>query len=321
METELIAAGQNRMAGLHDADDIIMKRLTDAQFRECKTKTLSAEKAEYLDSVEPGLSKEVQDEVKNIFNKQIYDKTKEIKKLQQYNNPTAHFRMAREEVKQAAIDGKKKLQFPTGETAMKIEGLGDGYDPGWWRILEKERVGNELGVAGADVAQDLSNIKVGQMIFNRGDEKTTWIITKVLGDGKFKAVHKNVYESASKARIIEDTKPNGEKVWIVDNGSGARTPYGFRQSAIMELDRFKNIERLEEQFDISGKVDTSNPIYRFYEKDMGKYLRSKYNAKLITDEQGVKWWEVDVDPKYKKMPIEAFGLAAMMGAGAYSQSE
>jgi hypothetical protein len=52
---------------------------------------------------------------------------KEIaQKLQQYNDPTAHFRMVREEIKKAAQDGKTKLQFPTGETAMKIEGLGQG---------------------------------------------------------------------------------------------------------------------------------------------------------------------------------------------------
>ncbi len=47
----------------------------------------------------------------------------EIKKLEQYNDPTAHFRMIREEIAQAAVDGIQKLQFPTGETAMKIEGL------------------------------------------------------------------------------------------------------------------------------------------------------------------------------------------------------
>ena len=48
-------------------------------------------------------------------------RAKEIEKLSQYNDPTAHFRMIREEVSKAVEDGKKKLQFPTGETAMKIE--------------------------------------------------------------------------------------------------------------------------------------------------------------------------------------------------------
>lgn len=48
---------------------------------------------------------------------------KQEAKLAQYSNPTAHFRMVREEIAKAVKDGKKKLQFPTGETAMKIEGL------------------------------------------------------------------------------------------------------------------------------------------------------------------------------------------------------
>ena len=42
------------------------------------------------------------------------------------------------------------------------------------------------------------------------------------------------------------------------------------------------IDRMKETFDISGKVDINNPIYKFYEKDLGKYLKSKYSAKEIT---------------------------------------
>jgi len=55
----------------------------------------------------------------------IKERRKELSKLKQYTDPTAHFRMVREEIATAAKDGKTKLQFPTGETAMKIEGLGD----------------------------------------------------------------------------------------------------------------------------------------------------------------------------------------------------
>ena len=73
---------------------------------------------------------------------------------------------------------------------------------------------------------------------------------------------------------------------------------------------------LAETFDISGKVDTNNPIYKFYEKTVQKYLTNKYGGKVITDPQGVKWVEIDVKPEYKKMPIEAFGVAGIgVGAG------
>lgn len=54
----------------------------------------------------------------------IEARAEEINTLRQYNDPTAHFRMIREEISQASKDGIQVLQFPTGETAMKIEGLG-----------------------------------------------------------------------------------------------------------------------------------------------------------------------------------------------------
>ena len=54
----------------------------------------------------------------------VENEEKKMKLLGQYNDPTAHFRMIREEISKAAQDGLQVLQFPTGETAMNIEGLG-----------------------------------------------------------------------------------------------------------------------------------------------------------------------------------------------------
>lgn len=196
------------------------------------------------------------------------------KKLSQYNDPTAHFRMIREEVKKAAEDGKTKLQFPTGETAMKIEGLGRldvWYEKGTEDApLKKEnlKVGEEVtqgSYGGAeDVGQELSGTQ-------------NWIITDVLGDGKFKAVKKGVMDEM-------------------------KVKYDGTQG---DLD--KNLIRSwEEEFDISGKVDTNNPIYKFYEKEVGRYLKNKYKAELVTDENGVKWWELNVKPEESTKPVEAF---------------
>lgn len=67
-----------------------------------------------------------------------------------------------------------------------------------------------------------------------------------------------------------------------------------------------------ETFDISGKVDTNNPIYKFYEKDLGRYLTSKYGAKTVVDKQGVKWYEVDVKKDWAKLPVEAFGVLPLI---------
>ncbi len=178
--------------------------------------------------------------------------------LKQYSNPSAHFRMVREEVKQAAKDGITRLQFPTGETAMKIEGLGENRH--WF---SPESFGEGLPIHS-------DYLKVGKEILSPTEDR--WIVTDVLGDGKFKAVPKSVYDKVAE--------------------TGIKPPL-FNSS--------------QETFDISGRVDTNNPIYRFYEKDLGRYLKNKYDAKLVTDKQGVSWMEVPINKKMAKEPVEAFG--------------
>lgn len=240
-----------------------------------------------LESESSSANREISDEAN------LSKRNAEIKKLEQYSNPTAHFRMVREEVKQAALDGKTKLQFPTGETAMKIEGLGD---PAVWKVSsDLKDLTVENGKVGMEVQRSLD-----------GDTRTdgqVWIITDVLGEGKFKAVPKDAlprkfeymqndktrYETRGGTVELHDGKYTLED-WIKDHqGNYAET------------------------FDISGKVDTNNPIYKFYEKDLGKYLKSKYGAELVTDKQGVKWWEVPIKEEHGQGPVTAFKRSAPKG--------
>lgn len=202
------------------------------------------------------------------------ERSKEVQKLQQYSDPTAHFRMAREEIAQAAKDGKTKLQFPTGETAMNIERLGEDTS---WSIFSGGEYWDDLRV---------DNIEVGQEIYNKNDIRTDWIITDVLGDGKFKAVPKN--------NLTKRNPVPGYDTWGEVNGE-------FYPKVAAE------------NFDISGKVDTSNPIYKFYESTLGKYLKNRHGAKLVTDPQGVTWWEVPITKEQGIKPVEAFGVAAPIG--------
>ncbi len=195
------------------------------------------------------------------------EKKKTLSKLEPYRN-TWHERVIREEIKQAAKDGKTKLQFPTGETAMKIEGLGSRDQ---WGILDKNRNTTKLTPENMQAGQDVY-IDRGQEI----GEADRWIITDILGDGKFKAVPKNFLEENYSS--LEEMKKTGDS-------------------------------SMEETFDISGKVDTSSPIYKFYEKEVGRYLAKKYGGKRVKDAQGVEWWEVEVKPEMGKGPVEAFGIA------------
>ena len=186
--------------------------------------------------------------------------------LQQYSNPTAHFRMVREEIKKAAQDGKSKLQFPTGETAMKIEGLG--------QTDTFTRPDFSLDLADRKVTPE--NIKIGEEIIHSGHGNDKWIVTDILGDGKFKATPKRSYKIFLQ---LHEERLRGE------NSASS--------------------EAMKETFDISGKTDTDNPIYKFYQETLDKYLKNTFQAKLVTDSQGVTWFEVEIKPEMAGR-VEAF---------------
>lgn len=207
------------------------------------------------------------------WEEKIAEYEKNLKQLEPYRN-IWHERVIREEVKQAAKDGKTKLQFPTGETAMKIEGL--GQTSARWRIGEWHPTIGELKP---------ESLKVGLEISDHSGPSGKYIVTNVLGDGKFKALAKSNIPPTMRAYF-----------------EGSNLTKTLKEGLPKELDSFT------EQFDISGKVDQNNPIYRFYEKEVGRYLKNKYNAQLVTDPQGVKWWELDVPKDKDKVPVEAFAV-------------
>ena len=211
----------------------------------------------------------------------------EIAKLEPYRN-TWYERIIREEIKQAAKDGKTKLQFPTGETAMKIEGLGEqnNFAMTWFHSRPPDGAATRTGGLEAYKLKS-EELKIGMQI-ERADARK-WIITDILGDGKFKAVPKNIYDKLARKELA------------------GNDPYA-------------------ETFDISGKVDTENPIYKFYEKDVQKFL-NKLGGKKVVDDRGVEWVELDLSKEDPKKPVQAFGKAqvktvlggaAATGAGLYA---
>lgn len=204
----------------------------------------------------------------------------ELRKLLQYSNPTAHFRMVREEIKQAAKDGKTALQFPTGETAMKIEGL--GQDQTW----------SERGKDGVTFDLTPSDLKVGKTVTTGGDGYgRDWIITNVGDNGKFDAIPKDYLLNPDWNKGLNSYNP---AFWNIENALKTIKENPGELSSYIE------------SFDISGKVDTNNPIYRFYEKDLGRYLKNNYDAKPVIDDQGVSWYQVPIKPEMATEPVTAF---------------
>jgi len=155
---------------------------------------------------------------------------------------------------------------------MHIEGLGQSNP--WYEPFGLGRPGPKLKP---------EQLQVGKEIVN-GMAGTEWVVTDVLGDGKFKAVPKDL-------RIDF----NGER-------------YHWRNIP----EKHKSlVDARAETFDISGKIDTDNSIYKFYEKDVQKYL-NKFGGKKVTDDKGVSWIEIPIKKEWARMPVEAFGLVPLL---------
>ena len=247
----------------------------------------------------PFTSEKYTGQMKTYLQKNVAIREAEISKLEPYRN-TWHERIIREEVKQAAKDSKTKLQFPTGETAMKIEGLGQGENN--WRLLYED-IETPAGMRPSGSKKlKVEDLEIGQRINQGGNfrDDTDWIITDILGDGKFKAVQKQELDRVGGAK--------DGITWIqkqIDSGRWTQ----------------HDADSIKETFDISGKVDPNNPIYRFYEKEVGRFLTNKFGAKLITDPQGVKWWELNIGKELKDIPVLAHGKAtigSLLGGAAAS---
>lgn len=205
------------------------------------------------------------------------ERAKEIANLEPYRN-TWYQPVIRSEVNQAAKDGIEKIHVPSGQTAMNIEGLG-GVDS-----IDRWYEGRTFWSSNrTNLTPD--TLKVGDEAYQAGarDQSDAWIITDVLGEGKFKAVPKQTLMKAADEMGISPDQLLKNPVQHRDTG------------------------RWAEEFDISGKVDTSDPVYKFYEDEIGKFLQKNYGAKQITDEFGNKWWELDVPKESAKKPVQMFG--------------
>lgn len=231
---------------------------------------------------------------------QIEESSKKIKRVEQYGNPTAHYRMDREEIRRAAIDGVKKLQFPTGITALKIEGHWDKYsgEHGWQAIdgAEKEAQNGFPGV-GYLPTKELTDkdIKTGQIIKDK--RGYVWIIVSDKGDGAFVAMPYG-------KTFIKEGK---EFLEGLDSDIATKSDYEIGQAWAHEIDgHIDDDGDMGENFSIKTSDEyKKSPIYKFYQNDQGKYLKNTYSAKEVTDKQGQTWFEVEIKPEMGGR-VEAF---------------
>lgn len=196
-------------------------------------------------------------------------RVKQFDKLTPFTNDRFGERIMRERIKAKAQAGYEKYRLPTGETIGKIEGFADAQTR--WRS------------SGNGHLLKSEELKVGSQINSNGQSE--WIITDILGDGRFKAV-----PQSSLRNVMGET--------------------------VAEKLRTGQLSQLAETFDLTGK---SNPQYRRY-SNWGKFLKNKLGGKEVTDPQGNTWIEANIKGE-KKKAIPAFGghislKALFTGAGA-----
>ena len=175
--------------------------------------------------------RQIEEEAAVIKKQKQASRAGEIAPLQPYSSDTAaHTRTFRELINYAKQEGNKRILIPTGETAMKIEGLGSE---------SRFQLVQESLARDSEVLATKNNIKVGlEVIPANGTD--SWIITDILGDGKFKAIPKSSVESK----------------------------YGTDWKEMIELN--PHLSNSIESFDISGKVDQSHFVYKLNENTLPK---------------------------------------------------
>jgi hypothetical protein len=212
------------------------------------------------------------------------DESEKFDKLLAYST-TWQERIIQDEIKRAAADGKTNLLFPTGETIMKIEGI--SRDDIWVTpdSFYKYRSSED--------PTDLSYVKkedlqIGTQII-RWDAHSDdfWVVSEISKDGKFKAVPQDVID---KSVSQMHNAPTQEELTIMLSGS-----------------MIAGQSRYTESFDISANVDRYNPIYKFYEKEIGRYLQKTHDAVRTTDDKGASWWETSIQKEAAEKPVLAFG--------------
>jgi hypothetical protein len=236
------------------------------------------------------------------FDKQIEirkEKLEGITKLQPYssNDPLAHLRTFREEVKRAAKDGKDTLLIPSGETAMKIEGLGEA---GRYQFRGVPTPENPMTPIIGE-----RNLKIGREIerfYGMEREGERWIITDILGEGKFKAMPKEHFDSFAESKGVQNL--SGEDLM-----------------SYAEQHATKNFWGSKETFDISGKVDAQHFVYKLNEeaipreaRKMGLEVEGKIDLAGTLDSKNPfkasrygTWWKIKIPPERAGMPVEAYG--------------
>ncbi len=234
-------------------------------------------------------------------------KTLEMEPLMKYRN-TWYQPVVRSAVKNAAKDGMKQAQVPTGRTVGKIEGF-MGADQGGTFQVRIPLEGTPVSRGGQGIRNlrdaEVEDITNGMTFTRHGSD---WVVVEDANasTGQFRAVDKKVFDG--------DNPHNGPDNYgfFPDNNFANRL--NTKKITVDGKDWYFNPRTIEsEAFSLADATSYESlapehkAVYDFYEDELGKFLKKNYNATIHTDAHGNTWWQFPIDQTLKDKPVNMHG--------------
>jgi hypothetical protein len=232
------------------------------------------------------------------------------------------YRVAREEIKQAAKDGKKEVWFPTGPTAARIEN--------WDSVNNLHQ--NRATTVDDDVAdvfvEDPDNPFAGApMVKNNvpmaSDPEIHELISRKGNPYKNELIYLEDSVRRDKEEIEYYTKQieKYSKEGVYYSPGDKERLIGYKQALEAHQQSVKtNTEALEKLKSQSKNNVPESKYYGLYNmyQDLSKWLSKEFKAERVTDSEGLSWVKVKINPEQANEPVRAFKSTApfLVGAGA-----
>jgi hypothetical protein len=226
------------------------------------------------------------------------------------------YRVAREEIKQAAKDGKKEVWFPTGPTAARIEN---------WDSANNLHQNRATTVDDDDVidvfVEDPDNPFAGApMVKNNVPMASDPEIHELISRKGNPYLNEIEYAKQSIASRTERIKSEEEYLKTIDPNK--RELIKTYEDSIMyhkgEIERAqKLLHELGQRGDKQVPESKYYGLYNMYQ-DLSKWLSKEFKAEHVTDSEGLSWVKVKINPDQADQPVRAFKSTApfLVGAGA-----
>jgi hypothetical protein len=227
------------------------------------------------------------------------------------------YRVAREEIKQAAIDGKKEVWFPTGPTASRIENWDDVNN------LHMNRATTENDDVADVFVEDPDNPFAGSpMVKNNVPMASDPEVHEKLSRKGNPYINEIKYLENDIASWKNDIEFYDKEIAHISKY--ARTDLDRKEVeryTVAKNNALDHIKQHEESLaKLKAKESNNVPESKYYGlynmyQDLNKWLKKEFKAEHVTDSKGLSWIKVKINPEQADEPVRAFKSVAPFLAG------